>query len=118
MQCIDVIKRFMKRFNLALYDGCVYKKPEEAKFTYVFYSSVFDFIHQILGNQEVADVIAGHVSNIVALMSVPTSRIIKPITIDHNFIEVLPYGTCFNIELKQFELDPSSLKGICHFFLC
>jgi len=44
-------------------------------------------------------------------MAVPSSRIIKPIIIDHNFIEVQPYGTVFNIEKKVFEVDPETLKG-------
>ena len=111
MQAIDVIKRFMERFNLGLHDGCVYKRPREAKFTYVYCSTVFDFIHSILGNPEIADVIAGQVSNIIYLMSVPSTRIVKPILMDYNFIEVQPFGTCFNIEKKVFQVDPPALKG-------
>lgn len=97
---------------MAMYDGCVYRKPKEAKFTYVFCSSVSDFIHIILGNPEVADVIAGQVSNIIALMSNSKSRIVKPINIDHNYIEVQPRGTVFNIEKKSFEVNPANMKGI------
>jgi len=111
MQAIDVVKRFMEKFSMAMYDGCVYRKPKEAKYTYVFFSSVSDFIHIILGNPEVADVIAGHVSNIIALMSNPKSRIVKPITLDFNYIEVEPYGTVFNIKKKIFEVDPVDMKG-------
>jgi len=111
MQAIDVIKRLMTKLNLGIYEGCIYRKPKEAKYTFVFCSSVFDFIHSILGNPEVANVIAGQVSNIISLMAVPSSRIIKPIIIDHNFIEVQPYGTVFKIEKKVFEVDPETLKG-------
>ena len=114
MQAIDGIKRFMERFNLGIHDGCVYRKPKEAKFTYVYCSSVFDFIHSILGNPEIADIIAGQVTNIIYLMSVPASRIVKPIIMDYNFIEVQPFGTCFNIEDKTFQVNPPTLKGISY----
>ena len=105
MQAVDVVKRVMDKFGLGIYGGCIYRKPKEAKFTFVYCSSVFDFIHSILGNSEVADVIAGQVSNLVALLSVPSCRILKPIVIDHNFIEVQPYGTVFNIDQKKFEIQ-------------
>jgi len=112
MIAIDVVKRFMLQFHYGLFDGSIYKKAPEAKFTFVFCSSVSDFIHSILGNAEIADMIAAHVTQIVNLLSVNACRLIKPITIDFNFIEVLPAGTCFNIEEKKFEIDPKNLKGI------
>ena len=111
MIAVDMVRRFMTRFNFGIYDGCIYRKPKEAKYTYVYCASVHDFIHNILGNPEVADVIAGQVGNLISLLSVPSCRLILPINVDHNFIEVQPFGTCFNIEKKRFELDPPTLEG-------
>ena len=96
---------------MRIYDGAIYRKPTEAKFTYVFCCSVSDFVHHVLGNVEIANAIAGQVTNIIALLSVPSCRLLKPINVDHNFIEVLPHGTVFNIEKKSFEVDPETLVG-------
>ena len=60
---------------------------------------------------EIADVIACHISQITALLSEPACRIIKPIVIDFNFIEVKPAGCCFNIAEKKFQLNPKDLHG-------
>ena len=111
LQAIDVLKRFMDHFDLGIYDGCIYRKPPEAKFTFVFCSSVSSFVHYVLGNKEIANAIAGQISNIIALLSVPSCRLLKPLEMNFNYIEVLPYGTVFNIEKKCFELDPEDLKG-------
>ena len=116
MVAIDVLKRFMDKCNMGIYDGVIYRKPKEAKFTFVYCASVSDFVHHALGNVEIANNIAGQVTNIISLLSVPSCRILKPIEIDHNFIEVMPYGTVFNIAQKKFEVDPESLIGkSCHF---
>lgn len=111
MQSIDAVKNYMVRWNYALYDGSIYKKVPEGKFTFVFCSSVHYFIHFTMGNSEVADQIVSQVTPIVNLLSESACRIIKPISLDFNFIEVTPYGTCFNIREKRFEIDPPSLKG-------
>ena len=108
----------MDKMCYALYDGSVYKKPKHAKYTFVYCTDVHSFVHHILGNSEVADAIISHVTPIVALLSVKTCRLIEPIKIDYNFIEVLPVGTCFNIRRKCFELDPSDLKGMTRLFVC
>ena len=112
MQAVDVVRRFMNKFSFAIYDGCIYRKPVEAKYTFVYCSSVHDFIHSILGNEEVAESIASHTATLISLLSVPTCRLIKPIELDFNFIEVLPHGTLFDIEKKTFITDDSKLCGI------
>ncbi|XP_066929136.1 uncharacterized protein [Clytia hemisphaerica] len=111
MQSIESVKVYMNTFHYGLYDGSVYKKVPQSRFTYVYCSSVHDFIHFILGNDDVANTISQHVQQIISLLSVKTCRIIKPISIDYNFIEVTPHGTCFNIAKKCFELEPRDLKG-------
>ena len=97
IQAVDTVQRFMREFNYAFYDSCVYRKPPEAKFTYVFTCTVSEFIHFILGNREVAESLSSHTSTLISLLSNPACRLIKPIEIDYNYIEVLPTGTLFDI---------------------
>ena len=106
----------MSQFDYGLFDGSIYRRAPEAKFTFVFCSSVHDFVHSILGNAEIADMVGSHVTQIISLLSVKACRLIKPVVIDYNYIEVLPRGTCFNIEMKTFETDPKGLKGSVLFF--
>jgi len=90
MQAIDVLRRYMNQFNFGLFDGSVYKKAPESKFTFVYCSSVHDFIHHIMGNAEVADAISSFAGQIIGLLSVKACRLIRPIVINYNFIEVQP----------------------------
>ena len=114
MQSISAIRNYMTLNDYALFDGSVYKKAPHAKFTYVFCSSVHDFVHFLLGCPEIADQIVTQVTPIISLLSVSACRIIKPLIIDYNFIEVTPFGTCFNISEKCFQVDPPTLKGTYH----
>ena len=112
MQAIDLIKRYLKKFEFGIYDGAMYKKAPDAKFTFIYCSSVNDFLHYILGNNELAEVVAPHLQTINHLLSAKACRIVQPISLDFNFIEVLPFGTCFDIRQKKFVKDPKDLKGL------
>ena len=59
---------------------------------------------------EVADNIASYIFPITNILSDPSCRIIKPIIIDYNFIEVMS-GYFFNIGKKLFEKNPTTLVG-------
>ena len=111
MVAIDVVRRYMQRFQYGLFDGSIYKKAPEAKFTFVYCCSIHDFIHHILGNADVANAVAHFSAQIIGLLKVKTCRLIPPIVIDFNFIEVLPFGTCFDIFKKTFVKNPKTLKG-------
>ena len=100
---VDVVKRYMEKYQYAIFDRTIYKKAPEAVFTYVHCSSVSDFLHQILGNSEIAEQISVHVNLLLSLLSVSSCRLIQPINMDYNFIEVQPKGVCFNIKKKKFE---------------
>ena len=63
-----------------------------------------------LGNVEVADLIAPHVTQLSALLSEPTCRLIKPIEMDYNFIEVEDQYL-FDVAGKRFIKESGSLKG-------
>ena len=95
-------------FNILL--GRVYKKIPEATYTYIYCTSVKDYLLNLLGNVEVADLIAPHVTQLTTLLSEPACRLIKPIEIDYNFIEV-ERQYLFDIAGKRFTKESGSLKG-------
>ena len=64
----------------------------------------------LLGNMAVADVAAPFLQPLCGMQSEPSCKLIKPIVIDYNYIEVLPEGTCFNILEKSFQQQPN-MKG-------
>ena len=105
-QAVDVIRRCMHQSNYALHDGCVYRKVPESKYTYSYCVTVKVYLLNLLGNVEIADVIAPFLQMLTGLLSEPACRLIAPIKVEYNFIEVQPYGTCFDIERKNFVLDP------------
>ena len=71
-QAVDVVRRYMKHMNYALYDGLIYNKPAYSKYTYVFASDVHAFVHNIHGNAEVVDAIITYVTPIINLLSQKT----------------------------------------------
>ena len=54
-QSVYLIRRVMKSNNYGLHDGCIYKKLEECKYTYIYYTSVKNYLLNVLGNFEIAD---------------------------------------------------------------
>ena len=96
--------------------GRVYKKIPEATYTYIYCTSVKDYLLNLLGNVEVADLIASHVTQLTTLLSEPACRLIKPIEIDYNFIEVEDQYL-FDIEGKRFIKESGSRKGSPRVFI-
>ena len=82
----------------------------EATYTYIYCTSVKDYLLNLLGNVEVADLIAPHVTQLTTLLSEPACRLIKPIEIDYSFIEV-KHQYLFDIAGKRFTKESGSLKG-------
>ena len=108
-KAVDLVRRLMAANQFGICDGMVYKKA--GVHTYVFCSTVKDYLLNLLSNVKVADAITQHIQQMTQLLSEPACRLIKPIQIDYNFIEVLPEGMCFNIAKKCFDLNPEELKG-------
>ena len=100
----------MEDNEFGLFDGCVYKKIPEAEYTYIYCSGVKEYLLRLLANAEVADQVAPYINPITNLLSEPACRLIKPIKLDYNFIEVND-GYCFNIWEKKFIKNPKTLKG-------
>ena len=102
-------------FNILL--GCVCKKIPEATYTYIYCTTVKDYLLNLLGNVEVADLIAPHVTQLRTLLSEPACRLIKPIEVDYNFIEV-EHQYLFDIAGKRFTKESGSLNGSPRVFIC
>ena len=69
--------------------------------------TVKGYLLNLLGNVEIANVVASFLQMLTGLLSEPAAcRLIAPIKVEYNFIEVQPYGTCLNIVRKNFVLDP------------
>ena len=100
----------MKVYLFDILLGRVYKKIPEATHTCIYCTSVKDYLLNLLGNVEVADFIAPHVTQLTTLLSETACRLIKPIEIDYNFIEVEDQYL-FDIARKCFIKESGSLKG-------
>ena len=65
---------------------------------------------------KLTDLIAPHVTQFTTLLSEPAFRLIKPIEIDYNFIEV-EHQYLFDITGKRFTKESGSLKGSPRVFI-
>ena len=61
---IDIIKRAMVKLDTKLYGGQVYKKVPEGRYAYVKAGSVLQFLHSLLCNPQIADVLAPHIHSV------------------------------------------------------
>ena len=102
----------MIKNRYALYEGSIYKKAPDSAFTYVFCCSVRKFLLRSLSNVEIANALVHYQNQVTTLLSDPSCRLIKPLIIDYNLIEVLPSKTCFHIARKEFVVHKSMRKGV------
>ena len=113
---VPACKTALKVYLFDILLGRVYKKIPEATCTYVYCTRVKDYLQNLLGNFEVAGLIAPHVSRLTTLLSEPACRLIKPIEIDHNFIEVEDQYM-FDVAGKRFIKESGSLKESSRAFI-
>lgn len=110
-QAADTLERMLKSGSCAIYNGEVYKKVKDSKYTYVAYKSIKKYIMESLSDPIVAETILPVINQFINLSSDPDCGLIRNLEIDFNFIECQPYGVCFDIEKKSFIKDPINLKG-------
>lgn len=110
-QASDLVERLLKEAGCALHDGEVYKKEEDAVYTYLPFKPIRTFLMESLSNSSVADVVIPCMNQLLMFLSDADCGLIKSIDIDYNFIEVQPKGYCFDIKKKEFIKDPPDLKG-------
>lgn len=110
-QAIALIKRIMTDQKCKMFDGEIYKKVKDGKYTYIFYKTLNSYVMGLLSDVQVADVLVPHINQILSLLSDPDCGMVNQLVIDYNFIECQPLGYCFNIPEKCFQKDPKDLKG-------
>ena len=74
------------------------------------------YLLNLLGNIEVVDLIAPHVTQLSPLLSEPACRLIKPLKVDFSFIEV-EEQYLFNIAVKPCLKESESLEKSLHLFV-
>ena len=114
MKAVDVVKRKMVTEEVKWSDGCVYKKIPESKFTYTYAGKVEDYLLSLLDDTSIAEVfLLPHVEKLSSLLAKPACGLLSAVAVvvNLNYIEVLPYGTCFNIPKRVFVKDPTDLDG-------
>ena len=111
MTAVDAVERKMVSQHYGLCNGAVYKKIPESMYTYIFVYSVKTYLYKCMNDRMFANHVTNHINQLVALLSDPDCALIKPITIDYNYIECLPEGVCFDIPNKKFVRYPPELKG-------
>ena len=111
MEAVDALRCYMNDKGFGLCAGCAFIKVPESKYTYIYYGSVAKLTLKSLKNYELANVITPYVTTLCNLLSQPDCQLIEQITIDFNYIEVDPYGYCFDIKGKCFVKDPKDLHG-------
>ena len=99
-QSVGLNRPAMKTKNYGLHDGCIYKKLEECEYTYIYCISVKNYLLNLLGSFQIADIITPCIMQLTSLLSEPACRLLEPIKIDYNFIQVSD-GFCFDIEEKS-----------------
>ena len=100
----------MKSNNYGIYDECIYRKLEECEHTYIYCTSVKNYLWNLLGNFKIADIITPHITQLTSLLPEPACRLLDPIKIDYNFIKVSD-GFYFDTDGKKFIRKPKRLKG-------
>ena len=100
----------MKVYLFDILIGRVYKKLPKATYTYIYCTSVKDYLLNLLGNIDVADLIAPHVTQLTTLLLNSACRLIKPIKIDYNFKEGED-EYLFDVAGKRFIKESGSLEG-------
>ena len=90
----------MSDANVGIYEGYIWKKIDESRHTYLHCTSVENYLLNLLGNVELRDILSPFINQMSNLLSKPACRLIDPISIDYNYIEV-SNGYGFNISQKD-----------------
>ena len=103
----------MKRLGYALYNGKVYKKCDEAKYTYTYKCDVETFVHSLAGNEFFKGRLLKDMKKIIDTLANPFCEVIRPLTVDYNLIEVSD-GKCWSLKERRFVENAIDEKEIGH----
>ena len=99
--CND-ISLMMTKLEYATSRGDVYKKYEHSRFSYKYLCSMKAFLHSLMGNETFKDRLVQHMARILPLLSDPDNRIILPLKIDRDLVEV-NNGWCWSFNTLSFQ---------------
>ena len=68
-QSVDLISRVIKRNNYGWHDAWIYKRLQECECTYIYSTSVKNYLLNLLENFEMADIITPHITQLTSLLS-------------------------------------------------
>ena len=69
-QAVDVIRLVMEENSFSIRDGLIHKKAPEAVYTYIYCSTVKEYLLGLLEHVEIADVVAPHLMQITVLLRI------------------------------------------------
>ncbi|KAL9982936.1 hypothetical protein ACROYT_G005051 [Oculina patagonica] len=95
----------MKKMQYALFRGKIYKKKENAKYTYAYKCEVSAFINCIAANEAFKGRLLKNMKRVIDILADPDCEVVRPITVDYNLIEVNA-GRCWSIKERRFIESP------------
>ena len=95
------IEKVMKLCEHALYRGHIYAKPPDATFTYLKMMDVNSYLHKLLVNEPLRDLLLKNFHVLERILSHQACEVVQQLTIDKNLIEVCD-GYCFSIRARRF----------------
>ena len=110
-QALAYVRSVMEENKYTMVDGDVYVKIPEAKYTSMYCGEPKTFLYNLMDDVGAADILYNFTEKIAKFLEDRNCKLFPNTEIDHNFIEVQPFGTCFNIWQKEFVCDPCELKG-------
>ena len=79
----------MTKTHYGLRKGEIYRKLLETTYTYVYCSSIRNYVVSLMNDIRIADVIGPIYNQVISWMSEPLFKNKNPIEIDYNYIEVI-----------------------------
>ena len=91
----------MSRLGYASYRGKVYKKQEQARYTYSYKCEARAFVNTLATNEFFKSRLVRDMKKVIELLSDPFCELFSPLTINYDLIEVNS-GCCWSIKQRKF----------------
>lgn len=106
-QLINDVEILMSKLGYALYEGEIYKKVKQARYTYSYKCDVSSFIGTLEGNEFFRSRLVRFGDKVKERLKNPKSQLIRQLKILHDLIEVND-GWCLSISQRRFVKEPMS----------
>lgn len=95
----------MEQMQYALFRGKIYKKKENAKYTYAYKCEVSAFINCLAANEAFKGRLLKNMKRVIDILADPDCEVVRPISVEYNLIEVNA-GRCWSIKERRFIESP------------